>query len=83
MAAFEAVVTVTLKPEILDPAGEATQGVLHHMGYAVRDLRIGRHIRLTVEAKDAEEAEGLAGQMAEELLANPVMETFRVEVSAL
>lgn len=82
MPAFHAVVTVELKESILDPAGEATQGVLKHMGFLVDGVRIGRHIRLTLEAETAEEAGEVARRMAEELLANPVMETFHVEVQA-
>ena len=80
MPEYQAVVTVTLKPEILDPAGEATAGVLRHMGYTVADLRIGRHIRVVFEAKSREDAVQKAEQMAEELLAHPVMETYQVSV---
>lgn len=80
MPIFQATVTVTLKPEILDPAGEATTHVLQNMGYQVKGLRIGRHIRLSLEAQDAAAAERLTRQMAEELLANPIMETYQVQV---
>lgn len=82
MPTFHAVVTVELKESILDPAGEAAQGVLKHMGFAVDGVRIGRHIRLTLQAETPEEASHMARRMAEELLANPVMETFTVEVQA-
>ena len=82
MALFHVTVTVTLKPEILDPAGEATQGVLRHLGYALESLRIGRHFDLAVKAPDADQAKKQATAMAEELLAHPVMEIFRVEVSS-
>ncbi len=80
MPEFHAVVTVILKPEILDPAGEAVKGVLQHMEFPVGDLRIGRHIQLTVDAPDAEEAARLVQRMADEVLANPVMELARVRV---
>ncbi len=80
MPEFHAVVTVTLKTEILDPAGEAVQGVLQHMEFPVSDIRIGRHIQLTVDAPDAAEAARLVQQMADAVLANPVMEQAQVRV---
>jgi phosphoribosylformylglycinamidine synthase len=83
MPKFAVTVAVTLKPEILDPAGEATQHVLRQLGYLVDNLRIGRHIALTVEADSADEARDRAQAMAEELLAHPVMERYAVEVAAL
>ncbi len=83
MAEFRATVTVTLKPEILDPAGEATSQVLTHLGYPVNELRIGRHISLVVEADDREAAHRLCQQMAGELLANPIMENYCVQVEEL
>lgn len=82
MPKFDATVTVALKPDILDPAGEATGHVLRRMGYAVDDLRIGRHIQLRIEAEDVGQAEELTREMAEELLAHPIMETFVVAVRA-
>lgn len=81
MAQFTVTVTVALKPEILDPAGEATAHVLRQLGYPVGDVRIGRHIRLTLEAASVDEAERQAASMAEELLAHPVMESYGVAVA--
>lgn len=82
MARFEAVVTIELKPEILDPAGEATTRVLQQLGYQVEQLRIGRHITLAVQARDRADAERLASEMAQNLLANPIMEIYQVQVNA-
>jgi len=82
MATYAAVVTVTLKPEILDPAGEATASVLRHLGYSIDAVRIGRHIRLTLEADSYDAALALAERAGSELLANPIMETFVVEVQS-
>lgn len=81
MAKFAVTVTVTLKPEILDPAGEATQHVLRQLGYAVDNLRIGRHVALTVEADSVDAARDCANAMAAELLAHPVMEHYAVAVA--
>lgn len=80
MPKFQATVTVALKPEILDPAGEATTQVLQHMGYIVEKLRIGRHIDLTIEADDVQAAEDALHKMASDILANPIMETYSVQV---
>jgi len=80
MATFAAVVTVTLKPEILDPAGEATASVLRHLGYPIDSVRMGRHIQLAIEADSRPAAMAMAERAARDLLANPVMETFVVKV---
>lgn len=80
MARYRATITVTLKSEILDPAGEATQGVLHQMGFSVEEVRIGRHITATLEASDSNQALEVANAMAKEVLANPVMEIYQVDV---
>jgi len=78
---YKAVVTVTLRPSILDPQGKAVQHALHDLGHAaVRQVRVGKHIELAVEAASAEEAERVARQACEQLLANPVMEDFSVRV---
>ncbi|MCY0897639.1 MAG: phosphoribosylformylglycinamidine synthase subunit PurS [Firmicutes bacterium] len=82
MAQFHATVVVTLKPDILDPAGDATAQVLRQMGYLVDDVRMGKHIQLTLEAESVSEAEAAVRQMTESLLANPVMETYTVRVDA-
>lgn len=80
MTRFSCSVIIRLKPEILDPAGEATVKVLSHLGYQIDSLRIGRYIALEVEADSREEAREQVEKMASELLANPVMETYEVEV---
>jgi phosphoribosylformylglycinamidine synthase subunit PurS len=71
-------VDVMLKREILDPQGQAVERALPELGFAgVSDVRVGRHVELTVEDGDAESA---ARQVAEALLANPVIEEFSVRV---
>ena len=81
MPAYEVVVDVMLKPEILDPAGQAVVNALPALGLApVSDLRIGKHIELELEAEDETAALEQAGKMAETLLANPVIEDFSVRL---
>ncbi len=79
MAVHQVVVDVMLKPEILDPAGQAVLNALPSLGLPpVESLRIGKHVELGVEAEDEGAAVELATKMAEVLLANPVIEDFRV-----
>ena len=76
------VVDVMLKPEILDPAGQAVLNALPSLGLPpVESLRIGKHVELSIEAQDEAAAVELATKMAEVLLANPVIEDFRVRPS--
>ena len=76
------VVDVMLKPEILDPAGQAVVNALPTLGLSpARSLRIGKHVELELEADDPDTALAHANQMAEVLLANPVIEDFRVRLA--
>ena len=84
MAVHEVVVDVMLKPEILDPAGQAVLNALPSLGLPpAADLRIGKHVELALEAEDADGALALATQMAEVLLANPVIEDFTVRLAGV
>lgn len=81
MAVHEVVVDVMLKPEILDPAGQAVLNALPSLGLPqAQALRIGKHVELSLEADDESGALQQATQMAEVLLANPVIEDFRVRL---
>jgi phosphoribosylformylglycinamidine synthase len=76
----KAVVTVTLKRDVLDPQGQAIQRAAASLGYAgVRDVRQGKRFELELEAPDRAAAERLVAELAAKLLANPVIEDFRVE----
>ena len=82
MAAHRIVVDVMLKPEILDPAGQAVASALPSLGLApVSGLRIGKHIELEVEAESADAALEQATKMADVLLANPVIEDYSVRLA--
>jgi phosphoribosylformylglycinamidine synthase subunit PurS len=79
---YRATVRVTLRPSILDPQGKAIRHALHRLGYeGVGEVRAGRLIELTLDAASTEEAERMAHEAADKLLANPVMEDFTVEVA--
>jgi phosphoribosylformylglycinamidine synthase len=80
---FEATVTVTIKPEVADPQGQAIGQAINRLhlageGCAVRDVRAGRVFHFTVEAPDRGRAEATARALAAKLLANPNVETFEV-----
>jgi phosphoribosylformylglycinamidine synthase len=67
------------KEAILDPQGKATQHALSSLGMtSVNDVRIGKFIRLDVTASSKDEAILVAEKSSGELLANPIMETFRI-----
>ena len=81
MPRYEVVVDVMLKPEILDPAGQAVVNALPALGLPpVDDLRIGKHVELRVDAADEDDALAQGTTMAQVLLANPVIEDFRVRL---
>ena len=75
-------VHVTLKPVVLDPQGQAIQGGLHQLGFeGVKGVRAGKYIEIKLEAADRAEAEQLVNDMCAKLLANPVIEEYRLEVA--
>jgi len=74
-------VFVTLKPSVFDPQGKTIADALQSMGYAaVQDVRQGKYFELDVDAGSADEARSVAAEVADKLLANPVIERYRVEV---
>lgn len=78
---FRFAVAVMPKTGILDPAGRAVEQSLGHLGVdGVRDVRLGRRVELTVQAPAEAEARATAGRLAEELLSNPLIETWALEL---
>ncbi len=74
-------VNVHLKAGVLDPQGKAVLHALHTLGFKeVEDVRVGKQILLNINAKNKEEAIKKAEEMAKELLANPVIENYEIEV---
>jgi phosphoribosylformylglycinamidine synthase subunit PurS len=75
----QVVVTVMPKEGVLDPQGQAVRGALAQLGFAgVDDVRIGKRIELELAGDDPE---GQALAMCEKLLANALIEDYRVEVA--
>jgi phosphoribosylformylglycinamidine synthase PurS subunit len=78
----KAIVTVMPKPGVLDPQGKAIARALGHLGFGgVGEVRAGKVIELELAATDAEAARKEAAAMAEQLLANTVIESFSVTIS--
>lgn len=75
-------VLVRLRPEVLDPQGVTVARALAHLGYdSVRSVRQGKVFDVELDTDDPAEAERQLRAMAEQLLANPVIETFEVRVA--
>ncbi len=77
---MKATVLVRPKPGILDPQGEAVGSALGHLGFEVRDARVGKVVDLELEAVDAAAAKAEVERMCERLLANPLIESYEVEI---
>jgi phosphoribosylformylglycinamidine synthase PurS subunit len=81
MATFRFAVNVTPKPGILDPQGRAVEGSLGHLGIeGVSGVRVGRRVELTVEAPSEGAAREVVDRLASELLSNPLIEAYAVDV---
>ena len=79
---MRATVLVRPKEGILDPQGQAVESSLRELGFSVGDVRVGRVIDLELEADDAHAGRAEVERMCERLLANPLIETFEIEVDA-
>lgn len=80
---LKANIYVTLKKGVLDPQGEAVSRSLKILGYqGVQDVRIGKFIEIVLDSDDPEAAGRQLEEMSDKLLANPVIEDFRVEIVA-
>ncbi len=78
---MRAKVFVTLKPSVFDPQGTTIAEALHSMGYTgVGDVRQGKYFELELATTESAQAKALAAEVADKLLANPVIESYRIEV---
>ncbi len=81
---MKAIVTVGLKPGVLDVQGKAVAGALKELGFgSVRDARVGKRIEIELDSGlDPAAAEAQVKDMCEKLLANTVIESYRVEIAS-
>ena len=77
---MKATVLVRPKQGILDPQGDAVRHSLHKLGFDVSSARVGRVIDLELEAAGIDEARAELERMCLDLLANPLIESFEIEV---
>ncbi|PSO54666.1 MAG: phosphoribosylformylglycinamidine synthase subunit PurS [Cyanobacteria bacterium QS_7_48_42] len=79
---YQAYIYVTLRSSVLDPAGVAVQSGLQQLGYeGVEQLRMGKYIELTLTAADEQKARERLDRMCDQLLANPVIEDYRFDLT--
>ncbi len=76
--------TVLVRPKhgILDPQGQAVESSLRHLGFSVGEARVGRVVELVLAVDDAAEARAQVERMCEQLLANPLIESYEIELDA-
>ena len=78
---MRATVLVRPKQGILDPQGEAVETSLRQLGFAIGGARVGRVVDLELEGDDPAAVRAELERMCEQLLANPLIETFQIEIS--
>jgi len=78
---MRATILVRPKAGILDPQGEAVESSLRQLGFPVEEARVGRVIDLDLDAATPDEARGEIERMCERLLANPLIESYEIEVA--
>ena len=79
---MRATVFVRPKAGILDPQGQAIEGSLRQLGFAVGEARVGRVVDLQLDASDPVAARAEVERMCEQLLANPLIESYEIELGA-
>lgn len=80
---MKARIHIALKSGVLDPQGKAIEQALHGLGFdATQNVRQGKMIELELDTTDEAEARKLVEDMCEKLLANPVMETYTIDLAA-
>jgi phosphoribosylformylglycinamidine synthase PurS subunit len=77
---MRATVLVRPKAGILDPQGQAVESSLRQLGFPVGEARVGRVVDVELEASDREQARAQLERMCEQLLANPLIESYEIEL---
>jgi len=76
-------VFVSLKTSVFDPQGKTIADALHALGYGlVLDVRQGKYFELDLDVSSETEAKAMASEVADRLLANPVIESYRIDIDA-
>ena len=77
---MRATVLVRPKAGILDPQGEAVRDSLRHLGFTVGETRVGRVVDVELESSDPAQARAELERMCQQLLANPLIESYEIEL---
>lgn len=77
---MKATVLVRPKDGILDPQGQAVETSLRHLGFAVGEARVGRLVDIDIDSSDPASARAEVERMCEQLLANPLIESYEIEL---
>ncbi len=77
---MRATVLVRPKPGILDPQGQAVESSLRHLGFEVGTARVGRVVDVELPTEDRAEARSQLERMCEQLLANPLIESYTISL---
>jgi phosphoribosylformylglycinamidine synthase PurS subunit len=80
---MKATVLVRPKHGILDPQGQAVESSLRQLGFAVGEARVGRVVDLEVDSDDPAGARAEVERMCEQLLANPLIESYEIELAEI
>jgi phosphoribosylformylglycinamidine synthase subunit PurS len=78
---MKATVLVRPKQGILDPQGQAVESSLRQLGFSVGEARVGRVVDIEVDAADPGQARAEVERMCEQLLTNPLIESYEIELS--
>ncbi len=79
---MRATVLVRPKPGILDPQGQAVESSLRHLGFAIGEARVGKLVDVELSTDDRVEALAQLQQMCEQLLTNPLIESYAIELES-
>ena len=78
---YLAKVYITLKPTVNDPQGLTLKGALHNLGFtSVEDVRAGKYIEVLIKENNLAKAKEQANEMCRKLLANPIIENYRLDL---
>lgn len=81
---YKATISITLRPSILDPEGKTVQHALTNLGYdEVSEVRMGKQAEVTIDVESEDEAQRVAEEACDKLLANPVTENYEIELEAV
>ncbi len=79
---MKAIVTVELKEGVLDPQGQAIQQLLFQRGYTqVAGVRVGKKVEIELQLVSEDQGRAIVSEIADRLLANPIIETYRVDIA--